>query len=628
VLDSVLSTLHPVLRLLGWIALVAALVVLAGGLLPLAPEFLHEQLDASFGATLHFGAATGAPLISTFGPLGFVFYPIYFPATFAWLFGLRAALAAATGWALGWLGYAAWDSPWGGAVAILVCAPFLAVEDVWLLTLPLLAALFELPRRRPPLTLQWALGAAIGLAALIKFTVLTAAVLVFVPLTAAELWQRRRLPAVVVAALVAIAIGWAATGHGVGAAVRYVDWSVRDIAAGYSSGMQLPANRELTIAALAVSTVVFAAGVALAWWRRRRRMWRIALVLAGTLGLLFRTGFVRADVHVYITCYGLLVIAALLALLAGPRPLAVLCGAALTALLPGWLWWKAERTAGPPTLYFPITPPLAALRNVLDAPVRLRADTLARGQARAVATIRGANPLPPLPGGVDVYSYAQAVLLAHDVDFRPRPVFQSYMAYTPRLAQANAAFLLDSRAPEWILFRVEPIDRGMPSLDDAASWPLLLTRYRFERSLAHFALLQRRAVPLTWALAPLGLVETTTNTRVAVPAGVVWARIDLHDTFADRALRTLFTGPLVYLDLIRRDGRAQGFRLVPALARDGFLLSPPIENTLQFTQFASAGVPPGDASEVVSLLVRLDRMLEVEPEARPVSVEFFQVTIR
>ena len=102
---------------------------------------------------------------------------------------------AATCWTLAWLGYAAWDSPWGAAVAVLVCAPLLAPPDVWFLTLPLLVVLIELPAgHRAPVGLRAALGAAVGLVSLIKFTFLLAALAVLVPLTAASLLARHRVP--------------------------------------------------------------------------------------------------------------------------------------------------------------------------------------------------------------------------------------------------------------------------------------------------------------------------------------------------------------------------------------------------------------------------------------------------
>ena len=48
------------------------------------------------------------------------------------------------------------------------------------------------------------------------------------------------------AALFATAFMWFALGYGVSDAVSYLDWSVRDIAAGYSSAMQIPADPGLT----------------------------------------------------------------------------------------------------------------------------------------------------------------------------------------------------------------------------------------------------------------------------------------------------------------------------------------------------------------------------------------------
>src|SRR5262245_31969732 len=165
------------LCIVGWLTLLAALLAAAGAMLPLSPVSIRE----GFFATLHFGVATGTPLISTFGPLGFLFYPLYYPTTYAWLFGLRTALAVATCGTLAWIGYAAWDGPWGAAVAVGVCAPFLAVDDVWFTVLPLLAVLIDLPARPPPWWLRIALGASIGLASLIKFTFFIAAAVVLLP---------------------------------------------------------------------------------------------------------------------------------------------------------------------------------------------------------------------------------------------------------------------------------------------------------------------------------------------------------------------------------------------------------------------------------------------------------------
>src|SRR5262249_47436055 len=156
--------------------------------------------------------------------------------------------------------------------------------------------------------------------------------------------------------------------------------------------------------------------------------------------------------------------------------------------------------------------------------------------ARSLATIRGGLALPPVAGAIDSYSYDQSLLIAYGDDFRPRPVFQSYMAYSPRLAHAHAEVLLGDRAPQWVLFRDAPIDGALPALDDAPSWPLLLTRYRVAQDLGQFVLLQRRPTPLAWHLEPIAHVSAATGTTIAVPpaaGALIWARIDLHDTARD-----------------------------------------------------------------------------------------------
>ena len=342
----------------GWAALVAALLAAAGAMLPIPPQFLSNRLDPAFAATLHFAAAhgyaVGSQIISTFGPLGFVFYDLYLPETYTWLLVMRGALAGATCWTLAWIGYAAWDSPWGAAVALLLCAPFLASPDVWFLVLPLLVVLIELPAgRRAPVALRATLGAVVGLVGLIKVSVLLAALAVLVPLTAASLWTRRRVPVSATAALLAGTAGWCAAGQRPARLLSYLDWSLREISAGYASAMQLPADSLLVLHAAVVSLAVFGAAVLLI--QRRLASGRAAAMLAcaSVLYLLFKAGFVRADVHVFITTFGLLVISLLLALLWDRRPTRCAVAALLVGLLPGLLWLHAVAVQGPPGMYFP-----------------------------------------------------------------------------------------------------------------------------------------------------------------------------------------------------------------------------------------------------------------------------------
>ena len=63
-------------------------------------------------------------------------------------------------------------------------------------------------------------------------------------------------------------------------------------------------------------------------------------------------------------------------------------------------------------------------------------------------------------------------------NWNPRPILQSYSAYTPTLTQINKMHLLNKNAPDNIMLRLETIDGRMPSLDDGASWSIFLTHYQ------------------------------------------------------------------------------------------------------------------------------------------------------
>src|SRR5262249_9336523 len=79
-------------------------------------------------------------------------------------------------------------------------------------------------------------------------------------------------------------------------------------------------------------------------------------------------------------------------------------------------------------------------------------------------SLRTQDGLPELTGTVDSYSFNQSAVLVHGWNYRPRPIFQSYTAYTETLAKLNAEFLKGDKAPDYILFEIAPIDGRFPAM--------------------------------------------------------------------------------------------------------------------------------------------------------------------
>jgi len=90
---------------------------------------------------------------------------------------------------------------------------------------------------------------------------------------------------------------------------------------------------------------------------------------------------------------------------------------------------------------------------------------------------------------VDMFGCEQLAVLANRLDYRPRPVFQSYAAYSPPLMQWNQTVYQSANAPEFVIFRLLAMDRKLPTLEDALVLRHLLINYELVASEAPFLLL-------------------------------------------------------------------------------------------------------------------------------------------
>jgi len=203
----------------------------------------------------------------------------------------------------------------------------------------------------------------------------------------------------------------------------------------------------------------------------------------------------------------------------------------------------------------------------------------------AKAAIRNSMPIPALQGSADVYSYDQSVLLATANQWDPRPVLQSYSVYTPELATMDEAHLRGAAAPDWVLFDLQTIDGRYPSLDDGASWPALLDNYELNSFAGPYALLQKRGLLQTRTqYASVNTQICNTGSTVSIPQqdGLLFAEVELKPTLAGRLLNTLFSPPQLQIKVGLADGSVKKFRVVSAMMKTEFLLSPMVSDTKDF----------------------------------------------
>jgi hypothetical protein len=579
-----------------WVAGASSLIYVLDYFVPWKPPEYYGSIEDSWMLALHAAFQErlqfGSDLVFPFGPWGFL-YGGYYPATH-YVAALTWSVLAVVFWWVAWrtarfLFANEWVA-WLWLMAVIATTDttlFLNIDvrlSAWVLLLLLRHFFVE---DRPFAASEATLVVALGLLSLIKFSVTLHVALVVSVVALDVILRQRRFPWQVPLYGVSLLVFWSLAGQRLSSIGPYVTNSLR-IVGGYTEAMMLSGPKEFqnTCLFLAAAAVLLTLAGYAAWLRHR---FVGTLFLVGwSYGLFstFKNGYVRHDVHEVAAVLELFLMSLFCLALLWPQarrrgwafllsilllPLSVGAFAASTYARhaePGWL---ASRLRLPSR----------------DGDRR----TLRDAYQGYLAHVRKEVPLPRLAGTTDAYPCNGAELFAHGLPLRSRPVIHSYCAFSPQLANLNAAFLRGDSAPENILFQVWALDDRYPSLDDGLSWPELFTRYDLQDVEFTFVLLRRSPSPRRFRLSLLRQVPLAFGEQLNVPAttdGPVWAEIVLDHTVAGSVVSALYKPPELRFNVTVRDGRQLAKRLVPGMTKGGFLLSPFVEDNTSFASLAAA----------------------------------------
>jgi hypothetical protein len=566
------------------LALFVCLVVIV----PFSPDMPLGGLDGSWRFALEQGMANGLvlgrDLVFTFGPYSSVYTRSYHPATHTLMMFASLYLALSFTWTLG-LFIGACRRAWLAGL-LLMMVGMVYFNDTILFMLPLLVGLQVFLRWQRSDSNQagapWMLVllfAPLGLLPLVKGTLLVLCAMVTV-LSAGFLWAQRRRALGAVCLLtpaVALVLLWCASGQPLAALPDFVA-GMMAIVSGYNDAMSYyGVLRESLPFVVAMLTMLWAIARLQALEQRAKVF--LFLLYGGVLFITFKAGFVRQDVHAMIASTTLLMAAIALNMVLADRRVLV---ATAVVMLPWLVIDHNYANTTPAKVVHTVGRQVAAAWD--GTLQRLRQPDWPRPQFdAAVAGLRAQAALPVLTGRSDIYSYNQSWLIASGNQWAPRPVPQSYSAYTPALAERNRQFLLGAEAPRNIFFRVETVDSRLPSLDDGPSWPVLLANYRPAGMQNGMLILKQRDAGHYKAPATLPASTHRFGDVVPVPAAAAWfVQFDIKPTLLGRVLALVFRTSQLRLHVTTADGEQQDYRLIGGMARAGFVLSPLVENTADF----------------------------------------------
>jgi hypothetical protein len=577
----------------GVLLLVAATAVIWFALIDV-PQPPDGSLDGSWQAVMMESHAQhwqfGKEVIFTFGPWGFLaahFVPPGFLAT-KWIWEICSKLALA-------VAFVALSRRLAGPRRglFLVCLPVFATlftDTAFILFIALAVQewLFE-PETSPAIAA--AALAALAFLAQVKFTYCLVAATGVGAAAWSLVWRGhwRRALGSAAGFAAAFLILWLAADQNPVRIAAFFSYSW-EVAKGYSGAMGLQEADPVFLCGVGVMllNVLFLAQV----WRTRTDRafrWPIALFLGATWTLAWKHGFTRADGHVF----GFFGFSLLMALaLPGRPPLfrrgdwfyvnAACCLAGMWFADAGLLRWA------PRLLWFRATGVAQDISRPLD---------FSRTFATAALDIRNAASMPRLRaavgrGTVDLIDFEQGLLLLNGLNYDPRPIFQGYSAYTPRLLSKNLGFYQSERAPEFVLVRLGAIDGRISVEDDSLVLAEIPRRYDLASLSSDGLLFRRKGTPPAtrfFSREPVFESEVALGSELQLPAPdghAVLMQADFPLSRVGRLRSLLYKPPELTLATTDYDGRETRYRLIPGIAAEGFLLQPLLQTTEDYAAFA------------------------------------------
>ena len=573
------------------LALLTLLLALVLVRLPAPPR---DDLDSAWSMTLLFahrhGLQFGRDIVFTFGPLGFLVSKVNYDGIpllrFLWEFFAKFAFAV-TAIAIG--ARFSWPRFLGYYLALIVGA----LIDPSLFTafgVPLLALCWLLPEDAK----TWQKIVAViwmAIFSAIRLNYWTLSVAALGVLCAREFLRGRwRQPLALVAGFVAMfLLLWKLAGQQVRNLSIYFS-SGWEISNGYLSAMsvnQIPAVIWWFGAALWLMTAWFCVSV---WWKKNfaAQKW-IALYLCVAWFVTWKHGFTRADeghINLFFPAAAVLFLAARAGFGEQRR------------------WSVLDLAAAVCLFGFVLSPPghWRALPQIFSERVRETTAQIFQRQACAARfaageredELRHGKPdLHDVVGRqtIDVFNFDQGEILRERLNYRPRPIFQSYSAYTPALLRRNLEFYEKKKAPRFVFARLQSVDDRYRAQDDSLLLEEFPRRYEIRRRAGDYLLLQRRHEQPAKPLLRQSILQQDVSFGDEIPLlpneseCAVELRANFHPSLYGR-LRTFFAQP-AQMRIVLTDSRNQEHsgRLIPAMAAAGFLVQPLLETLDDFTHY-------------------------------------------
>lgn len=242
---------------------------------------------------------------------------------------------------------------------------------------------------------------------------------------------------------------------------------------------------------------------------------------------------------------------------------------------------------------------------------------------------------------VDVYPWNYSLIPTNGLNWRPRPVLNSYAAYTPWLDRRDSAWFTSQNAPHFVLWHfTDPNERGhqLESIDNRyllndqpLTLPALFAGYERRVNSDRLMVFEKRTRPLRIDRKKVDLPVISgfglwSDVPVSGADALLRVRIYMNKNIRGALKSLLYKGEIFHVFYELSDGRILSHRIVPKNAEHGLWLSPLMlrPSVSRGTRVSKVMVQCNDPSNMKDeIRLEFERFIFSEGETVPDICSFF-----
>ena len=213
---------------------------------------------------------------------------------------------------------------------------------------------------------------------------------------------------------------------------------------------------------------------------------------------------------------------------------------------------------------------------------------------------------------VDIIPWNIDYIYFNSLNYDPRPVVQSYSAYTPYLINLNKQKYESDSAPEFVIFSNQSIDGRYGFFDDQEAKLDLIKNYTcigFFDSENKFLLFQRKPGNAVINISPAieQSIKFAEEYPLADSTKSYFIKIKVNYTLLGKAIRVLYKPFQIVINFTLEDGSTRRCKAIVSVLESGVLVNPIIEEEKDFFNFVQ-GIPVPETKKIKSFRIELDSL--------------------